>query len=234
MFHANAYTIDAPRIASNPSWRLCLLRSSAIILAGGSSKRLGRDKALLELGKKPLVKHVLDSVHSLVDEIILVVSSQAQETEYRKYAFPDTRIVVDRRDVQTPLVGVLTGLEISHGEYSLVLACDVPFVSRSILSLLLDLSMNKNAVIPRWPNGHIEPLQAVYRTKMAEVASKDALDDGRLDMQAMVDRLQGIRYVSTLVLTQLDPELRTFFNVNTLLDLKKAEAMLERVHPKPR
>ena len=210
------------------------MSNSAIILAGGSSTRLGQDKALLLLGKKPLVKHVLDSAKNLVDETILVVSSPAQEAEYRDYVLPDTRIVVDRRDVQTPLVGVLTGFESAHGEYSLVLACDIPFVSRSVLSLLLDLSMNKNAVIPRWPNGHIEPLQAVYRTKMAEVASNDALNEGRLNMQAMVDRLQGIRYVSTLVLTQLDPELRTFFNVNTLLDLKKAESMLNRVHPKPR
>jgi molybdopterin-guanine dinucleotide biosynthesis protein A len=210
------------------------LSNTAIILAGGSSTRLGQDKALLRLGRKPLVKHVLDSVRSLVDETILVVSSPAQETDYRKYALPDTRIVVDKRDMRTPLVGAFTGFESANGEYSLVLACDVPFVSQDILSLLLDLSLNKNAVIPRWPNGHIEPLQAVYRTKAAKVASNDALDEGKLDMQAMVDRLQGIRYVSTLVLMQLDPELRTFFNVNTLMDLKKAEVMLNRVHPTPR
>jgi molybdopterin-guanine dinucleotide biosynthesis protein A len=217
IFHANTYTIDASRNASNSSWRLCLLSNTAIILAGGSSTRLGQDKALLKLGKKPLVRHVLDSVRGLVDETILVVSSPAQETDYQKYALPDTRIAVDKRDMRTPLVGALTGFESAHGEYSLVLPCDVPFVSQSILSLLLDLSLNKNAVIPRWPNGHMEPLQAVYRTKVAKVASNDALDEGKLDMQAMVDRLQGIRYVSTLVLMQLDPELRTFFNVNTLI-----------------
>ena len=94
--------------------------------------------------------------------------------------------------------------------------------------------MNKNAVIPRWPNGYIEPLLAVYRTEVAKAASNDALDDGRLDMQAMVDKLQGIRYISTLVLRQLDPELRTFFNVNTISDLRKAETMLKHTYPERR
>ncbi len=204
--------------------------SSAIVLAGGSSIRLGQDKGLLELGKKPLVRHVLDSVGNLANETILVVSSHTQEREYRKYAHPDTRIVIDRRDMKTPLAGALTGFESAEGEYSLLLSCDIPFVSQNILSLLLDLSMNKNAVIPRWPNGYIEPLQAAYHTKIATVASNDALDEGRLDMQSMIDKLRGIRYVSTLVLKQLDPELKTFFNVNTLLDLKRAEAMLKRTN----
>lgn len=207
--------------------------SSAIVLAGGCSTRLGQDKGLLQLGKKPLVKHVLDSVEDLVNETILVVGSNAQRSEYEKYTYPETRIVVDKTDIRAPLVGALTGFESARGEYSLVLSCDVPFVSQSILSLLLDLSANKNAVIPRWPNGYVEPLQAVYRTKMARVASSEALDEGRLDMQAMVEKLQGIRYVSTLVLRQLDAELRTFFNVNTLLDLKKAEIILKNMNPEP-
>lgn len=205
--------------------------SSAIVLAGGCSTRLGQDKGLLQLGKKPLAKHVLDSVEDLVNETILVVGSNSQRSEYEEYTDSETRIVVDKTDIQAPLVGALTGFESARGEYSLVLSCDVPFVSQSILSLLLDLSVNKNAVIPRWPNGYVEPLQAVYRTKAARVASSEALDEGRLDMQAMVEKLQGIRYVSTLVLRQLDPELKTFFNVNTLLDLKKAEIMLKNMNP---
>jgi molybdopterin-guanine dinucleotide biosynthesis protein A len=208
------------------------LESSAIILAGGSSRRLGQDKGLLRLGNKPLVKHVLDAAHGLVDETILAVSSQAQAENYMKYAHSDVRVVIDKRGIQSPLAGSSTGFESAQGNCSLVLSCDVPFVSRPVLSLLLDLSMNKNAVIPRWPNGYIEPLQAVYCTELARTACECALNEGRLDMQAMVDRLKGIRYISTLVLQQLDPELRTFFNVNTLLDLKKAEAILKCLNPR--
>ncbi|MDH5459844.1 MAG: hypothetical protein OEW71_02260, partial [Candidatus Bathyarchaeota archaeon] len=85
------------------------------------------------------------------------------------------------------------------------------------------------AVIPRWPNGYIEPLQAVYCTKPALEAAKNALSEGKLDIRSMVEKLRGIRYVSTLVLQQLDPTLRTFFNVNTPLDLKKAEFTLRNM-----
>jgi molybdopterin-guanine dinucleotide biosynthesis protein A len=69
-------------------------------------------------------------------------------------------------------------------------------------------------------------LQAVYSRKPALEAAKAALGEGGLNMRVLVERLRGVRYVSTLVLEQLDPELRTFFNVNTPLDLKKAEKML--------
>jgi molybdopterin-guanine dinucleotide biosynthesis protein A len=214
------------------------LDGAAIILAGGSSTRLGQDKGLLLLANKPLIRHVLDTVKGVVTEAIVVVSSQIQARSYAKSVGPNVRVLVDMSNVQTPLVGALTGFESVEEEYSLVLACDVPFVSRNVLSFLLDLGTKKSAAIPRWPNGCIEPLQSVYCTKLAEEATKDALREGRFNMQAMIAKLQGVRFISTLVLEQLDPGLRTFFNVNTLLDLKKAEAMLKRhdadspLHPK--
>jgi molybdopterin-guanine dinucleotide biosynthesis protein A len=187
---------------------------------------------LLLLANRPLVRHVLDAVNGLVKEAIVVVSSRVQERNYAKCAGPNVRVLADASNVQTPLVGALTGFKSVEEEYSLVLSCDVPLVSKNVLSLLLDLSTNKSAAIPRWPNGWIEPLQSVYCTKLAEEAAQGALKEGRLNMQAMIDRLRGIRFVSTLVLEQLDPGLRTFFNVNTLLDLKKAEAILKRVDAK--
>ncbi len=209
-----------------------VLDGSAIVLAGGSSTRLGQDKGLLLLANRPLVRHVLDAVNGLVKEAIVVVSSRVQARNYAKCAGPSVRVLVDASNVQTPLVGALTGFKSVEEEYSLVLSCDVPLVSKNVLSLLLDLSTNKSAAIPRWPNGCIEPLQSAYCTKLAEEAAQGALKEGRLNMQAMIDRLRGIRFVSTLVLEQLDPGLRTFFNVNTLLDLKKAEAILKRVDAK--
>jgi molybdopterin-guanine dinucleotide biosynthesis protein A len=205
------------------------LDKSAIILAGGFSSRFGQDKGLLQLADKPLIKHVLAVIYGIVDETIIVVSSKVQAESFAKVTGSDIRIVIDTSDMQGPLVGALTGFEKAYGEYSLLLPCDTPLVSRDILLLLLELCTNKNAVIPRWPNGYIEPLQAVYCTKPAIDAAKRALDEGKSDMRSMVDELQGVRYVSTLVLQQLDPKLRTFFNVNTPLDLKKAESMLRHV-----
>ncbi len=202
---------------------------SAIILAGGFSNRFRQDKGLLLLAGKPLIKHVLNVLHGVVDETIIVVSSKVQAENFAKVTGSNVRIVIDANNMQSPLIGALTGFERAYGEYSLLLPCDTPLVSRDILSLLLELRINKNAVIPRWPNGYIEPLQAVYCTKPAIEAAKKTLNAGKADMRSMVDGLQGVRYISTLVLRQLDPKLRTFFNVNTLLDLRNAEFMFKQL-----
>ena len=202
---------------------------SAVILAGGFSSRFGQDKGLLLLACKPLIRHVLDVVYGIVDERIVVVSSEVQAENFAKVVGLNIRIVIDVNGMQCPLVGALTGFENAYGKYSLLLSCDTPLVSKDILLLLLELCTNRNAVIPRWPNGYIEPLQAVYCTKPAVEAARKALSEGKLDMRSMVDELRGVRYISTLVLRQLDPELRTFFNVNTPLDLRKAELMLRHL-----
>ena len=201
---------------------------SAIILAGGFSHRFGQDKGLLQLANKPLIKYVLDAISTLVDEKMVVASSKVQAENYANVLGSDVNVLIDVDDAQSPLVGALTGFKEAHGEYALLLPCDTPLVSRDVISLLFELCINRNAVIPRWPNGYIEPLQAVYCTKPAYEAAKNALSEGKLNMQSMVDRLRVVRYVSTLVLEQLDLELRTFFNINTPLDLRNAENMLKR------
>lgn len=200
---------------------------SAVILAGGFSKRLGSDKGLTLLLNKPLVKFVLDAVKEIVEETIIVVSSDAQEKAYLKVLGSTVKIVVDKCEMQSPLVGALTGFSEACGEYTLLLPCDTPLVSKEVLALLLELCEGRNAVIPRWPNGYVEPLQAAYRTKPAMEAAQKALNDGKFDMRSMIEKLRGIRYLSTIVLQQFDPELSMFFNVNTPLDLKKAEKILK-------
>ena len=201
---------------------------SAIILAGGFSHRFGQDKGLLQLANKPLIEYVLDAISTLVDEKMVVASSKVQAENYAKVLGSDFNVLIDVDDVQSPLVGALTGFKEAHGRYALLLSCDTPFVSNDVISLLFELCINRYAVIPRWPNGYIEPLQAVYCTKLALEAAKNALSEGKLNLRSMVDKLRGVRYVSTLVLQQLDPDLRTFINVNTPLDLKKAELMFKR------
>jgi len=203
------------------------LNRSVVILAGGFSSRLGQDKGLLQLANKPLVSHVLNVVESIVDEKIVVVSSSLQADNYKKVLDSTVKIIVDDEELHGPLVGAKSGFKVACGDFSLLLPSDTPFLSRDVLSLLFELCINRAAVIPRWPNGYIEPLHAVYQTRMALEAAESTLKMREVNMRSMVDKLRGVRYVSTLVLQQLDPELRTFFNVNTLLDFKKAEKMLK-------
>ena len=204
-----------------------MLQKSAVILAGGFSRRFGRDKGLVVLAGKPLILHVIDRVSKVADEVLVVVSSEEQKNKFETILEEKANLVIDKDDSQSPLVGAITGFESANAEYSLLLPCDTPLVSTQIVQFLLDMCTNRSAAIPRWPGGYIEPLQAVYRTESALTAAKTALKQGKMNMRSMIDNLRGVRYVSTMVLEQLEPELLTFFNVNTPQDLKKAESILK-------
>lgn len=202
------------------------MQRSAIILAGGFSRRFGSDKGLVVLANKPLVVHVIERISPVVDEVLLVVSSEIQKQSFEPILENKAKLIIDKDDSQSPLIGAITGFETAKGEYSLLLPCDTPLVSTKIVQFFLDLCTNRSAVIPRWPSGYIEPLQAVYHTKSALTAAKKALAAGSMNMRSMIDNLMGVRYVSTMVLEQMEPELVTFFNVNTPQDLQKASAIL--------
>jgi molybdopterin-guanine dinucleotide biosynthesis protein A len=198
-----------------------------VILAGGFSRRLGRDKGLIVLKGKPLILHVVERVSQVVNEIVVVVSSEIQKKNFATVLEGEVSIVIDKTESQSPLVGAMTGFENAQGEYSLLLPCDTPFVSTQIVQFLLEMCTNRSAAIPRWPNGYIEPLQAAYHTKSALAAEKTALEQGKLNMQSMIDNLERVRYISTIVLEEMEPKLLTFFNINTLQDLKRAETLLK-------
>ena len=198
---------------------------AAVILAGGFSKRFGEDKCLIRLASKPLVSRVIDRVSTVVDEIVVVTGSPGQREMFSVLLRSEIKVLVDKLRLQSPLVGVLTGFESLSSDYSLLLPCDTPFVSRQVATLLLDLCVGKGAAIPRWPNGYIEPLQSAYHVKTAIQATQKAMDGGKLDLSSMIGNIKGVRYVSTMVLQQLDPDLLTFFNVNTTSDLRRAESM---------
>jgi len=206
------------------------MKKSAIILAGGFSKRFGHDKGLVDLAGKPLVLHVLDRIAKVTNETLIVVSSVGQKDAFMSFIKSPIEVVIDSYSQRSPIVGALTGFKHASGEYSLLLSCDTPFVSKEVVSLLLDLCVNRDAVVPRWPNRYIEPLQAAYHTESALNASETAYKGKRLAMRFMIDDLSRVRYVSTLVLQQIDPGLMTFFNVNTTEDLKKAEYILKRLN----
>lgn len=199
-----------------------------VILAGGYSKRFGRPKAFIELTGKPLISHVYDKARKLSDEVLIVISPKDQVESFSRLFNGKVSVVIDNGAVHSPLVGTLAGFDRASGEYSLLLPCDTPFLSDKVLSLLFDICNGFDLTVPRWPNGYIEPLQAIYHTRSAARAAKTALSKGGRDMRSMISLLRRVRYLSTIILEELDPRLNTFFNVNTRSDLRKAERMFSK------
>lgn len=204
------------------------MNRAVIVLAGGLSKRFGENKCLKKLADRPLVIHVLDRVLNVADEKLIVVSSEDQRNTLSHLSELKAKVVVDKHQGHSPLVGALTGFEIVQAERALLLPCDAAFVSPEISTFLLDLCTDRSAVIPRWPNGYIEPLQAVYNVELATVAARTALGEGKRNMLGMIAHLSRIRYVSTLVLQHYDEKLMTFFNINTVKDWETAESILRK------
>jgi molybdopterin-guanine dinucleotide biosynthesis protein A len=211
-----------------------LLDKSVIILAGGTSRGFDADKGTLELGNKPLIRHVFDAVESIVDEVIVVTNLQERADVYAKLLPENVKFVLDSKEAGGPLVGALTGLEAAQGKYSMLLPADAPFVSTDLAILLFDLCIGKSATMPRNPDNEIEPLCAVYQTKVAIEAAKIAEEEGASDLETMVEKLRGVRFISTMVIEQIDSELRSFFSVNTPMDLKRAAVMLQSKNKNPK
>jgi len=190
------------------------------IQAGGRSSRMGRDKALLPLGGMPLIEHVLRRVEGLGDEVILTTNRPDD------YAFLGRRMVGDRHPGAGALDGLLTALEAACGDRVLLLACDMPFVSRSLLEFMLAIDTDAEVVIPRY-DGELQPLHAIYASSCAGPVS-EALEAGEKRMISFFPRIQTW-IVEQEIIDQYDAEGLSFFNTNTPEELAQAERLLGNV-----
>jgi len=121
------------------------------------------------------------------------------------------------------LSGLRTALLAAHGDKVLVLGCDMPFVSRPLLSHLIELSSQADLVVPK-AGGYYEPMHAVYdRRCLAEIEA--SLEAGDMKMTSFFPRVHLLT-VEDHDLDLLDPERLSFFNINTPEDLAQAERML--------
>ena len=200
---------------------------SVIILAVDSTGKFEDDKGLLKLEGKPLLKYVVDAVKDVAEEIVVVTTSKERADSYAKIVLPKVRFVCDADESMGLLGAALAGFEAAEGKYSLLLPFDSPLVSQDVITLLLDCAKGKSAVVARSPDCEVEALHAVYNTQAALEAAKEALANGEFDLTAVVTKLRGVRYMSTMLIEQLDPDFKTFFRIITPLDLKKAVIMLK-------
>ena len=198
----------------------------ALVLTGGKSTRFGRNKALAELNGKPLVTHVAHTAAQVAGEVVVAIGRESSIYVYKKLLPASAHIVKDRFRVKTPLVGILTGFQEMQSEYSAVLSCDTPFVKRDVLRLLFRKAARSDAAIPKWPNGDIEPLQAVYKVRSAIPAAKLALSRHEFRNVDMIKRLSRVTYVPVREIKRIDRGLITFLNINRASDLRRAETLL--------
>jgi len=193
------------------------IRVSGVILAGGVGRRLEKNKALERIGGKALIERVIDSLAPLITEVLAVVARPEQATALRLP--PSVRVVSDRYPGGGSLGGIFTGLEASAEPWSLVVACDMPFLNRELLRHLIGESSNVDAVIPRL-GGQPEPLHALY-SKACLVPMERMLRAGQLKIAPLFEAVR-VRYVDEETIDRIDPRHLSFFNINTQADLEEA------------
>jgi len=200
-----------------------------LILAGGKSGRMKENKALIKLGDKPLLLHVTERTRGLTQETVVVIGKNDDLADYESFLSPSVTVLRDIVKGMGPLAGILTGMQNMRSEYAVVLPCDSPFIKREVLTHLFKMAQGTDAAIPRWPNGNIEPLHAVYRVSAAIPAAKAALERWELLILDMIKRLGKVVYVDTEEIRKIDEELVTFFNINTQEDLTVAEKLSSKI-----
>lgn len=181
--------------------------SSLVILAGGASRRMGHPKHLLVTPGGTLIDRIANKLSPLFSESLLVGRSADQIPA-------GMRFVEDMRTERSPLVGIYSGLCAATTETCFVIGCDMPFVMPELVDGLLGWSNGTDVVVPVI-NGFYEPLLAVYRTSRSCItAIERALNEKRLKVTSFYPDV-AVCGVSEDTVRQIDPELRSFTNINT-------------------
>ncbi|MFN8470610.1 MAG: molybdenum cofactor guanylyltransferase [Anaerolineae bacterium] len=209
---------------------------SAIILSGGQSRRMGRDKALLELDGERLLDRVANTLSRVSDDVIVVAGDAT------RYSGGAWRVIADAFPGAGALGGLYSGLQAARHPYVLAVACDMPFLNEPLLRYLARAARGWDAAVPQvsdTPLGgdialaprhtakdrDLQPLHAVYNRRVARVVL-ERIAAGDLRMISFFPNIR-VRYVSAAEVERYDPDRLSFFNANTPEEWSAAQ---ERLH----
>ena len=194
-----------------------------VIQAGGRSKRMGQDKALLPFLGEPLILRVINRISHLADEM-LVTTNQPQD-----FSFLNVPLVSDITPGRGALGGLYTALSAATHNTVAILACDMPFINPDLIAAERDylFKMQADLVVPTTENG-MEPLHAVYRKDKCLQPVKDmiAADKWRVDSWYHLVKLE---HFPLQEIRKSDPQLLSFKNVNTPQELEKAIRLAQKI-----
>jgi molybdopterin-guanine dinucleotide biosynthesis protein A len=186
------------------------MQRAAFVLAGGGSTRMGRDKALLPYGDGTLIEHVARQVREAAGSAVIL----GDPARYGIFGYP---VQSDLVPGCGPLGGLYSALRTTTAEWNLIVACDMPGISRSLLNALFaQAAAPALAVLPVAPNGKLEPLCALYHQRCLAIVEQ-ALKEKRFTMRDLAAQLNP-----TLCPW---PDADAFANVNTPVEWAELEAL---------
>lgn len=205
-----------------------------VILIGGKNIRFGNESAaVLDVLGKPLILHQIETLSKFDEDVFLVANSEYQiNSYYREINFPrDINFIVDdteiigESDVRTPMLGIYSGfkeLNILGFKKGFLLSGDMPLIKPEVIELLIKEVEGYDCCIPRWNNGFLEPLFAIYPVEKTYELAKKTIQEKNYSLNSIIDKTWNINYISVEEsIKPLDLNLIGLLNVNGPIDLEK-------------
>ena len=202
--------------------------ATLIVLAGGAGNRLGVYKPLLKFKNSTLIENVLRNLMGDFDQIIIVLKERWQreilESECEILRRGNFIYTYDPPKMEGLLAAIYAGTLIAVNEKIAITPSDTPFIKPHIYEKMYRyLDYGYEAVIPKWPNGFIEPLISMYaKTPLLKVL-ESKIAHGEKSVRSILDSMKTL-YVDVYEVS-LKPEIE-FLNVNTIEDLMLAEKLI--------
>jgi molybdenum cofactor guanylyltransferase len=190
---------------------------SIAIMAGGQSSRMGRNKAFVDVGGKPIIERIVERVSNLGSELMLVTATPEE------YAHLGLSIVHDLYPGKGPLGGIYTALTRAKNEHMLAVSCDQPFLNPNFLQYLISLREGFDVIVPLSRDGYPQGMQAIYG-KGCLAPIRKRLDEDRLKVIGFFPDVR-VREVSGDEIDRFDADRVGFMNVNTPDDLQEAQRL---------
>ncbi len=205
-----------------------------VILIGGKNIRFGNESAaVLDVLGKPLILHQIETLSKFDEDVFLVANSEYQIISYYKEInFPrDINFIVDdteiigESDVRTPMLGIYSGFKELKNlgfEKGFLLSGDMPLIKPEVIEILIKELEGYDCCIPRWNNGFLEPLFAIYPVEKTYELAKKTIQEKNYALNSIIDKTWNINYISVEEsIKPLDQNLVSLINVNGPIDLEK-------------
>lgn len=195
---------------------------TGIILAGGKSLRLGRDKSAELIGGIPVIERVIQCLTPIATGLLLVTSRGNNTFSKVK----SVKVITDIYPSKGPLSGIYSGLCASNTISNIVVSCGMPFLNTELLEHMAKLLPSYDAIVPRWPNGRKEPFHAVYSISCLS-AMKKHLENSRFSIIQVLNEMH-VLHLNKMAFSKFDPEFLSFFNINDQIDVDLANKIAVR------
>jgi molybdopterin-guanine dinucleotide biosynthesis protein A len=196
---------------------------TGVILAGGRSSRMGVDKCTILFQGKPLIYWPYVLLKDIVDEIIVSVSTGKDTEPLRRFLGDDIQYAEDEKPYLGPLSGIYSSFKMAQGEYIATIPCDSPLVHTDLYGQLFEKAKDFDAAVPM-VRGFYETLYGVYKRDAMLKAIEKVFKDGELGPKATYEHLDVVA-LSEEEIMKFDPDLHSFFNINSFSDIACASGI---------